>query len=162
MNKATRLLAMTGMAVAAGLTMSAGPASAASATPAPGPGHDRVQGYFGNPIACQRAGRVGELRDRWDDHDCNKVRFGLHRGQWALLVSWNSHHGPFGHGHGPRPIHGPGPFHHGHGPVDHHPSQHGSDQHGSDQHGSDQHGSDQHGSDQHGSDQHGSDHHSHN
>ena len=119
MNKATRLLAMTGMAVAAGLTMGAGPASAAPATPAPGHGH--VQGYFDNPLACQRAGRVGELRDRWDEHDCNKVRFGLHRGQWALQVSWDQHNGPFGHGR---------PIHHGHGPILHSPIHHGPILHG--------------------------------
>jgi len=113
MNKATRLLVMTGTAVAAALTMGAGPASAATTAAAPGPHHDRVVGYFRSPIACERAGRVGELRDRWDNHDCNRVRFGFHRGQWELTASWG--HGPFGHGHdhGPRPIHhGPGGFHH--------------------------------------------------
>ena len=107
MNKATRFLAMTGMALAAGATMGAGAASAATKAPAPGPHHDRVVGYFRSPVACERAGRVGELRDRWDRHDCNRVRFGFHRGQWELTAGWG--HGPFGHGHGP--------FGHGHGPV---------------------------------------------
>jgi hypothetical protein len=100
MNKATRLLAMTGMAAAAGVTLFAGPASAANATPAPGH-HDHVAGYFRSPFACERAGRVGELRDNWNSHDCDRVRFGRHRGEWALTVSWG--HGPFGHG---RPMHG--------------------------------------------------------
>jgi hypothetical protein len=109
MNKATRLLAMTGMALAAGMTMGAGPASAATKTPAPGPHHDKVVGYYHSSSACERAGRVGELRDRWNNHDCDRVRFGFHRGQWELNVSWG--HGPFGHGHGPV-MHGHGPVHH--------------------------------------------------
>ena len=122
MNKATRLLAMTGMALVAGVTMGAGPASAATKAPAPGPGHDKVVGYFHSPGACERAGRVGELRDKWNDHDCNRVRFGFHRGQWELSVSWG--HGPFGggHGHGNGGGHGHGNGHgngHGHGPGHH-------------------------------------------
>ena len=116
MNKATRLLAMTGMAVVAGLTMGAGPASASTTTAAKAPGHDRVEGYFHSRLQCERSGRFGELRDRWDSHDCNPVRFGRHRGDWELSVS--SHRGPFGHDHsdhgdhsGHGPTHRP-PFHH--------------------------------------------------
>lgn len=115
MNKATRLLAMTGMALVAGVTMGAGSASAATKTPAPGPGHEKVVGYYRSPLACERAGRIGEIRDKWESHDCTRVRFGFHRGLWKLSVSWG--HGPFGHGHGHGPIHGPGPFHPGHGPI---------------------------------------------
>jgi hypothetical protein len=118
MNKATRFLAMTGMALAAAVTMGAGPASAATKAPAPF-GHDRTVGYFRSPMACEHAGRVGELRDKWDDHNCDRVRFGFHRGEWALSVSWG--HGPFGHDHGPAPIHGPGGFHHGPVFPGHHP-----------------------------------------
>lgn len=117
MNKATRVLTMTGMALAAGLTMGAGPASAASAATAPGWHHDRVVGYFRSPIACERVGRIGELRDRWDNHDCYRVRFGFHRGQWQLTASWG--HGPFGHDHGP--------IGHGHGPIGHGPFGHDDD-----------------------------------
>jgi hypothetical protein len=107
MNKATRLLAMTGMAVAAALTMGAGPASASTATAAKDHGgHDRVVGYFHSRLQCERSGRFGEMRDRWDRHDCNLVRFGRHHGDWQLSVS--SHRGPFGHD---RPTHRP-PFHH--------------------------------------------------
>jgi hypothetical protein len=106
MNKVTRLLAMTGMAVVAGLTMAAGPASASTTTAAKPAGHDRVQGYFHSRMQCERSGRFGELRDRWDRHDCDLVRFGRHRGDWQLSVS--SHRGPFGHDRG----HGHGHFHH--------------------------------------------------
>jgi hypothetical protein len=121
MNKATRLLAMTGMALAAAVTMGAGPASAATKAPAPGPHRDKVVGYFHSAGACQRAGRIGELRDRWDSHDCGRVHFGFHRGMWELTASWG--HGPFGHDHGGFPM--PGPFghdddhghDHGHGPA---------------------------------------------
>jgi hypothetical protein len=112
MNKATRLLAMTGMALVAGVTMGAGPASASTTTSAAAhaPSSDRVEGYFHSRLQCERVGRFGELRNKWDDHDCNRVRFGRHRGDWQLEVSW--HRGPFGHNHGGHgPIHRP-PFHH--------------------------------------------------
>jgi hypothetical protein len=133
----TRVLVMTGMALFAGATMGAGPASAAPATTTPGtqsadhwsPGHDQVVNYYRNPFICDRAGRIGEQHNRWDSHDCSRVRGGFRRGWWALTVSWDHH----GHGH----------------------DQHGqNDQHGDDQHGHDQHGHDQHGHDQHGDDQH--------
>jgi hypothetical protein len=157
----TRVLAMTGMALVAGATVGAGPASAAPAGTATtthaaqgaqgadhwSPGHDRVVNYYRNPFSCNRAGRVGELRDSWDSHDCSRVRGGLRRGWWALTVSWDNH----GHGHDQ---HGQNDQH-GHDQHD----QHGQDQHGQDdQHGHDQHGQDQHGQndqhDQHGHDQH--------
>jgi hypothetical protein len=118
MNKATRLLAMTGMAVAAGLTMGAGPASAATTTAVKAPSHDRIEGYFHSRLQCERVGHFGELRNKWDDHDCSPVRFGRHRGDWQLEVSW--HRGPFGHdrGHDHDHDHGHGHDHgddHGHG-----------------------------------------------
>jgi hypothetical protein len=110
MNKATRLLAMTGMALVAGVTMGAGPASASTTTAAKAPSSDRIEGYFHSRIQCERAGNFGEMRNRWDDHDCSPVRFGRHRGDWQLEVS--SHRGPFGHDHGDHgPSHRP-PFHH--------------------------------------------------
>jgi hypothetical protein len=106
MNKATRLLAMTGMAVVAGLTMGAGPASASTTTAAKASSHDHVEGYFNSRTQCERSGRIGEMRNRWDSHDCDLIHFGRHRGDWQLSVS--SHGGPFGHH---RPTHRP-PFHH--------------------------------------------------
>ena len=124
MNKATRMLFMTGLAVVAGATFSAGPAAAASASPAPYPtkgaaaqsakdwGHDRsrIVGYFSNPFTCHRVGNAGERRDRWDDHSCFRVPFGFHRGDWALRVSWDRNGFPqHGGGHGGHGGHdGPG------------------------------------------------------
>ena len=124
MNKLTRVLAMTGMAMVAGATIGAGPASAAPAAPAStthgadhwSPGHDQVIDYYRNPFDCNRAGHLGERHNRWDRHECNQVRGGFRRGWWALIVSWD---------------------HHGH-------DQHGHDQHGHDQHGHDD-SHDQHG-----------------
>lgn len=134
MNKATRMLVMTGMAIVAGATFSAGPASAASASPAPSPsktatqgtkdwGHDRsrIVGYFSNPFTCNRAGRIGEWRNRWDDYNCFRIPFGFHRGDWALRVSWDrpgfpGHDGPGFPGHG-----GPGGHDHDGPGFPHHP-----------------------------------------
>ena len=145
MNKATRTLVMVGMAFVASAAMTAGPASAApasspaaatvsttaSATKA-APSHDRVVGYFRNVLLCHRAGQVGEMRNLWDDHECSRVRGGFHRGLWVLTVSWDHHHGPFGHdnGHGDNHGHGHGDNHghgddHGHGHGDDHGHGHG-------------------------------------
>src|SRR5205814_5780012 len=99
MNSITRLLAIAGIGLAAAVSV-AGPAQAA----AQGDGHAThrtgvratadwnddqgdIVGYFASPIRCERVGRLGELRDRWDDYDCYRVRFGFHRGDWALEVS---------------------------------------------------------------------------
>jgi len=123
MNKMTRVLVMTGMALVAGATVGAGPASAAPAGTtttthaAKGGDHDRVVNYYRNPLSCNRAGRIGEQRNSWDSHDCSRVRGGSHRGWWALSVSWKNH---------------------------------GHDQHGQSNHGHDQHGHDQHGGGHHG------------
>ncbi|HEY0000549.1 MAG TPA: hypothetical protein VGB74_08850 [Actinoplanes sp.] len=127
MNKTTRTLAMSGIAVAAGLTMGVGPASAAPGTTAAGSttsaasttsagfgaasssdhrwGNGRVVGYFRTASACVRMGKIGEFRHKWDDSDCDFVRRGFHRGQWQLTVSWDRHGRPFGQGndnHGPK------------------------------------------------------------
>ena len=138
MNKATRMLVMTGMAIVAGATFSAGPAMAASASPAPNSGttatqgtkdwgHDRSQiiRYYSNPFTCNREGRLGEWRHRWDNYNCFRVPFGFHRGAWALRVSWDRPHFP-GHGFPGGPGHdhdGPGfPGHDHDGPgFPHHP-----------------------------------------
>lgn len=124
MNKATRMLVMTGMAIVAGATFSAGPAAAATASPAPTaatsaadtagrPEHSRIVGYFRTPFECHRVGNIGEWRNRWDDHDCIPIRAGFHRLRWALRVSWD-HHGFPGHGGPGFPWHG-GPGFPGHG-----------------------------------------------
>jgi hypothetical protein len=128
MNKATRMLVMTGMAIVAGVTFSAGPAAAASASPAPAApkagtqstkdwGHDRsrIVGFYSNPFTCHRIGNFGERQGRWDDHACIRIPFGFHRGDWALKVYWDRHGFP-GHG-GPG---FPGQWHDHDGPGNHH------------------------------------------
>ncbi|MEU4239795.1 hypothetical protein [Actinoplanes sp. NPDC026619] len=135
MNKAARMIAMSGMAAVAALAFSAGPAAAASASaasPAPSASKSttsaaekqsyraRVVNYYRSPIACNKAGRFGEWRNSWDDYTCYRVPFGFKRGWWALSVRWDNHGFP-GHGHGPGfpggPGHGPGfPGGPGHGP----------------------------------------------
>jgi len=101
MSKATRMLAMAGMALVAGATFSACPAAASTST-AQGTtaakqntqqttqanhGRDRewVAGYFRTRRTCERVGWFGERRDRWDDYDCERVRRG-HRVFWRLEV----------------------------------------------------------------------------
>jgi len=112
MNKATRMLVMTGMAIVAGVAFSAGPASAASAAPAASDskaatqtakswGHDRsrIVGVYRDPFTCNRIGRIGEFHHRWDDYRCFRVPGGFH-GKWALRVTWDRHGGMFGGDHG--------------------------------------------------------------
>ena len=109
MSKATRMLAMTGMALVAGVTFSAGPAAASTST-AQGTtaakqstqqqaetnrGRDWVHGYYRTRSQCERVGRWGERRDRWDDYDCERVHRGF-RTIWRLEVErdrggWNNH-----------------------------------------------------------------------
>ncbi|MBM2615536.1 hypothetical protein JIG36_08150 [Actinoplanes sp. LDG1-06] len=124
MNKVTRMLTMTGIAVGVGLTMGVGPASAAPAAPA-GTGHatqvqakapkfktkERVVGYYRSARDCNRVGKMGEFRKKWDDFDCDRVQRGPKRGWIALKAQWEVR----GHGHGPwgQPQ---GPKGHGHGP----------------------------------------------
>ena len=113
MNRISRLLAIAGMGVGAAIAL-AGPAQAATSAAshtAPvttkahwGNDDDRIVGFFDDPFTCNRVGRLGEIRDRWDDYDCNRVRFGFHRGDWALSVSERDWDGPHG-----GPFHG-GPF----------------------------------------------------
>ncbi|GIF19039.1 hypothetical protein BJ973_006087 [Actinoplanes tereljensis] len=137
MNKVARMIVMSGMAAAAAVAFSAGPAAAASDTAAPAapksttkvadkpaPFGTRIAGYYRSPIACNRAGRVGEWRNQWDNYRCYPVRFGFKRGYWALQVSWN--HGGFPGHHGPIGFPGhPGPGFPGHhGPQPHFPPHH--------------------------------------
>jgi hypothetical protein len=105
MKRTTRLLAMGGLGLGAALVIGAGPAQAAGATAQPA-GHGAsvqtrtdwndddsdVVGYFRTRLGCERVGRLGEHRGRWDDYDCSRVRFGFNRGSWVLEVDsddWN-------------------------------------------------------------------------
>jgi|tagenome__1003787_1003787.scaffolds.fasta_scaffold20962346_2 hypothetical protein len=140
MNKATRMLAIAGMALAAGATIGASPAMAASSTPqssttaaAPAPGSDRIVGFYRSYRICDRIGNIGEWSNRWDDHDCFPVRFGLHRGMWALSVSYDWHHGGGNWHHGGGDWHGNGNWH-GNGGGNWHGNG-GGDWHGGDHHG---------------------------
>ncbi|MBU2665998.1 hypothetical protein KOI35_21020 [Actinoplanes bogorensis] len=128
MNKVTRMFTMTGLALAAGLTMGVGPASAAPATPAAGGAtvqaqapkfltKSKVVGYYRTMQACNRAGKVGEFRNKWDDFDCDRVKRGPKRGWVALEAQWHVR----GQGHGPW---NQGPKGHGHGPQGHGPQGH--------------------------------------
>ncbi|MCY1142925.1 hypothetical protein OWR29_33445 [Actinoplanes sp. Pm04-4] len=127
MSKTARMFTMLGLGLMAGATIGAGPALAAGSADAPAAkpatttkvqkhgDRDRIAGYFRTRGACERAGRIGEIRDRWDDYDCDRVRFGFKRGLWALEVEQNWRGG--GHGHGPfGGHHGGHGGHHGHGP----------------------------------------------
>jgi hypothetical protein len=112
MNKMTRAIAMTGAAVAAGVTMAAGPAAAspatgavsvtttASAKPAPAQKQgfqrrDRIYGFYNSPRTCHKIGRMGQWRNQWQRYSCFKVYRGFHSGDWALKVhyGWNYNHG---------------------------------------------------------------------
>ena len=107
MSKATRILTMTGMALIAGATIGSAPAMAAPSathtTAATTQSADRV-GYFRTRMQCERAGRIGEFLNRWDDYTCYRVPFGPRRGWYVLDVDWNWGHGHGfpggGHGHG--------------------------------------------------------------
>ena len=109
MSKATRMLAMTGMALVAGVTMAAGPAAASSSTAQGATSakqqqagnhgdrdRDWVAGYYRSRLQCERVGRIGERFDRWDDYECERVRRGF-RVIWRLDVErdWHGggHHG---------------------------------------------------------------------
>src|SRR3954454_1250458 len=104
MNRITRLLAMAGMGLGAAVAL-AGPAQASTgdtshhttAVAKAGWGSEIVE-YYSNPVSCNRAGRLGEIRGDWDDYDCYRVGI---RG-WALSVSdrgdwdgggWHGSHG---------------------------------------------------------------------
>lgn len=100
MNKATRTLAMAGLALTAGAAFGGTPAMASPAAAGPAasaqsgvakaqsPRRDRVVGFYRTLRACDMAGRAGEHSNRWDDYDCTRVRTGMRRGTWALQASW--------------------------------------------------------------------------
>ena len=103
MNRVTRLLAIAGLglgtvAVAAvpaqATTGSAqGTTTSASTQTRVGWDDDEVVGYFRSLRACERVGRLGEIRDRWDDYDCDRAGFGWGRGSWVLTVEDNNWNG---------------------------------------------------------------------
>ena len=108
MSKATHMLAMAGMALVAGTAFGASPAAAAPAASQPttaatssaavrvqSQAGDRVVGYYRTRRSCERAGRVGEFFGRWDDYNCNLLRWGHRRGWWVLSVD-NGWHGQWG------------------------------------------------------------------
>jgi len=105
MNKATRMLAVTGMALIAGLTLGVGPAAAASSNATTAVAtkqatHQADRGrIYPSLRQCLWAGRIGERRGRWDSYDCNRIRWGSYRGWWELDVEWD-HDGWPGHHHG--------------------------------------------------------------
>lgn len=126
MNRIIRAAAFTGLGLAVGVVVSSGPAQAATNTSSSDAHHTATQarghwddntdvvGYYSSLRRCERAGSIGEFRNRWEDHDCTRVRRGFHRGAWALEVDygfndnnwddngngdWSGHHGWHGHGH---------------------------------------------------------------
>jgi hypothetical protein len=114
MNKTVRMLALTGAAVAAGLSLGVAPASAAPAASASAsvqadhraddrrddhrddrrddhrawPGKQRFIGYYRTFGACTTVGKVGKFHKKWENFDCARVRRGFHRNQFALNVSY--------------------------------------------------------------------------
>ncbi len=102
MNKATRILAMAGLALTAGAAFSATPAMASPITPAASAqsaghhvqtmGGNRLVGFFRTKRACETVGRNGEHRNRWNDFSCAAVHAGKHRGTFALRVHTGDSH----------------------------------------------------------------------
>jgi hypothetical protein len=94
MKSVTRFAVLLGAGLAVGASMGVAPAMASSATPTavqvqqPRDRHDddEVEGYYRSLRVCERIGRMGERRDRWEDYDCERVRWGENRGLWRLEV----------------------------------------------------------------------------
>jgi len=140
MNKATRILAIAGMAVAGGATIAIGasPAMASSSTTSPGTSvaaashaGDRIVGYFRSYGQCEQVGDRGEWTNRWDDHDCYRISYGYRRGWVALSVSWDRYNNGDNWHNGGGNWHG-GDSHHGN-------SHHGNSNHGDSHHGNSHH-----------------------
>lgn len=101
MHRIARRFAFAGVGLAAGMAMGVGPAQAAPTTGQAGLqtattraqatwNDDDVVGYYSTLRRCERVGRIGEWRDRWDSYDCYRVRWGIHRGAWALEVDYGN------------------------------------------------------------------------
>ena len=98
MKSATRILTLAGLSLMTVSTLAAAPAMASTSAPdvsvktatttADSPRRDRewVEGYYDSRRECNWEGRRGEWRDRWDDYDCDYVRYGRHEGEWRLTV----------------------------------------------------------------------------
>jgi hypothetical protein len=99
MSRITRVLAVSGLGLVAGLTL-AGPAQASTSTTDNSStsrassnwrgDDDNVVGVYRSYRACEWAGERGERRGAWDDYDCNRVRYGWGRSRWELEVDCNS------------------------------------------------------------------------
>jgi hypothetical protein len=104
MNRITRLLAIAGLGLGTAVAIGAGPAQAAGTTTSAaatsgtstqaqnGWDDEDTVGYFRTERNCERAGLIGENRDRWDAFECDYVRYGSYRGTYVLRVSdddWN-------------------------------------------------------------------------
>lgn len=97
MNKAIRILAISGLGLLAGAGLGA-PALAADNTPNASaksptsvvsqyyPGATEIVGFYRTLRGCERAGWMGERRGFWGDHACRIVRVGARSGAWALQV----------------------------------------------------------------------------
>ncbi|GAA0584750.1 hypothetical protein GCM10010172_82170 [Paractinoplanes ferrugineus] len=89
------------MLLGAGLLTAVIGAGPAQASPAPPPHDDNdVIGYFDDRSDCEWVARIGDMQHRWDDADCDPVRFGPHRGMWALSADDNGWPGPGGQAQG--------------------------------------------------------------
>jgi hypothetical protein len=107
MNKAPRILTMTGLALVAGAAFGSAPAVAAPAASSTGTTAststtqaDLVVHHYRSYTECRRAGRVGRFFGRWDRYSCDRVWFGRYRGWFALSVDWDWHGNGGGHGDG--------------------------------------------------------------
>ncbi|MDI6100771.1 hypothetical protein QLQ12_19350 [Actinoplanes sp. NEAU-A12] len=141
MNKMTRAIVMTGAAVAAGLTVAAGPAAASPATASTATAsevgsktavtqqqdfkrRDRIFGFYNSPRTCHKIGKLGQWKNQWERYSCFKVYRGFHSGDWALKVyygfnyhqgnkHWNNAGGQYGGGQYGGGQHGGGDYHGG-------------------------------------------------
>ncbi len=114
MKSVTRFAVMLSAGLAMGASLGVAPAAASSTAPSPvrvqqpwdRHDDDDVEGYYRSLRVCERIGRMGERRDRWEDYDCEFVRRGENRGLWRLEVErgdwWDhddddddDHHGPW-------------------------------------------------------------------
>ncbi|WP_127508243.1 hypothetical protein [Actinoplanes solisilvae] len=98
MKSAKRILTLAGLSLMTVSTLAAAPAMASTSAPdvsvktatttADSPRRDRewVEGYYDSRRECEREGRRGERRDRWDEYDCDYMRYGRHEGEWRLTV----------------------------------------------------------------------------
>ena len=107
MSRITRVLAVSGLGLVAGLTL-AGPAQASTSTTDNSStsrassnwrhDDDDVVGVYRSYRACDWAGERGERRGRWDSYDCNRVRHGWHRSVWELEVNYDDRGGDWNDG----------------------------------------------------------------